>query len=226
MSTMVNPSAARVYFFTGAEVCDFFNKAVISGQKDCYMIQSVVPVTGESPVPVKTGEPLLRLETSVSTPLLESEAQWKGTVRHLQYTPAAVRTELQKRSAVPFPVSNETVAVMIPIRKSEKWWSLAQDERQKYFEKKLEKQNHTAIGYDYADRIYRKLYHSRYLESKAPLEYDFLTYFEFHEKDQDLFKNLLRELRDQSLNPEWQFVDFELEIWMNKTERGKTYEKD
>lgn len=219
-------SETWVYFFAGEKSSDFLNRSEIDGQKDHYEILDVVPVTGQPPVSMKTQGPFLRLETSLPMPLFESVAQWKGTVRHLQYTTAQVRTELQKRSASPYPASDSTLAVMIPIRKSEKWWNLAQDERQKYFEKKSERQNHTAIGYGYADRIYRKLYHSRYLEVNAPLGYDFLTYFEFHEKNRALFKNLLRDLRDLSINPEWQFVDFELEIWMNKTERREEHEKN
>ena len=114
------------------------------------------------------------------------------------------------------------MAVLIPIRKSEAWWSLSQDERQKHFEKKSEGRNHTAIGHDYAERIYRKLYHSRYLEGQPALGYDFLTYFEFDQKDRPLFKSLLSELRNVEVNTEWKFVDFEMEIWMSKKENPRT----
>ena len=215
-----------VYFFSGDRACDFLNPLGNNDQTDYYRILDVVPVTGKIPVPMQTQELFVRLETAMPRPSLEAEAQWKGSVRHLNYTPATVRAELQKRSTGSYPASETTLAVMIPIRKSEKWWGLAQDERQKYFDKKSGRQNHTALGYDYADRIYRKLYHSRYLESKTPLGYDFLTYFEFHEKDGELFKQLLGELRDLTMNPEWQFVDFELEIWLSKKERREGYEKN
>jgi hypothetical protein len=70
------------------------------------------------------------------------------------------------------------------------------------------------IGLAYAGRVFRKLYHSRYL--KARLSYDFLTYFEFQERDTEAFKALLTELRDPTGNPEWAYVDFEFEIWMTK----------
>ena len=114
MSAIVNqPPGAWGYFLMGPEACDFFSKADVSVQKDRYEILEIVPVTGESPVTMKTQGSFFRFETSMPTPSLESEAQWKGNVRHLQYTPAAVRTELQKRSVVPYPALDSTLAVLI-----------------------------------------------------------------------------------------------------------------
>jgi chlorite dismutase len=106
------------------------------------------------------------------------------------------------------------MAVLIPIGKSEEWWKLAQDQRQAYFQKTDTHQGHTAIGLKYVDRVFRKLYHSRYLN--AALGYDFLTYFEFEDVYEKDFKDLLAELRDTSGNPEWAYVNLEFEIWMTK----------
>ena len=75
---------------------------------------------------------------------------------------------------------------------------------------------HTAIGIRYVDRVFRKLYHSRYTDPPTP--YDFLTYFEFNRSDQASFHMLLNELRDTGRNPEWSYVELEYEIWMTKTE--------
>ncbi len=72
----------------------------------------------------------------------------------------------------------------------------------------------TAIGLRYADRIYRKLYHSRYIH--PPQGFDFLTYFEFPEDLAEDFRALLSNLRDPELNPEWAFVKREIEIWLRK----------
>ncbi len=214
----MNPLSTWVYFFCGPSSADLSHQLEAwRGIQDHYEVLDVVPVCGATAAPLKIQSPVLRLETPIVQPLFSAEAQWLGNVRHLHYTPSAVRAELQKRSAVPYPPSENTVAVLIPIRKSAGWWNLAHDERQKYFEKKPERRNHTAIGYDYARKIYRKLYHARYLDKAAAPDYDFLTYFEFQAEDRPVFQKLLHELRDLSLNPEWQFVDYELEIWLKKT---------
>ena len=109
-----------------------------------------------------------------------------------------------------------TVAVIIPIRKKAVWWAMPTDERMAYFQKKADKVGHTAIGAKYVDRIYRKLYHTRYAVEST--DHDFITYFEFERKHIDDFKSLLGQLRDPQQNPEWGFVDREYEIWTTKTE--------
>lgn len=43
-----------------------------------------------------------------------------------------------------------------------------------------------------------------------------LTYFEFQDTDEQVFRALLEELRDQRANPEWAYITLELEIWMTK----------
>ena len=103
--------------------------------------------------------------------------------------------------------------MLIPIGKSDEWWELALDQRQAYFQRGV-KEGHTAIGLRYVDRVFRKLYHSRYLDPTA--NYDFLTYFEFYDQYANDFRKLLVELRDSTLNPEWNYVNLEFEIWMNK----------
>ncbi len=203
------PANVWVYFFTDPA------GALLNGSKNQYEILETILVSGQSSFPEFKGT-MIRLETPTPLPSgTKPQPELKGAVRHLQYTSAEVRSELQKKSSPVYPPSASTLAVLIPIRKSEKWWSFSQDERQKHFERNGAR-NHTAIGQDYAARIYRKLYHSRYLETETPLGYDFLTYFEFDRKDRPLFESLLAELRNVKINPEWQFVDFEMEIWMAK----------
>ena len=216
---MTNPTGPWVYFFAGADKKSLFEKVQsLSAQVDHYEVLEIISVCGRSQVNVEPKWHMLRAEAA--TPFSsDTDVQFKGATRHLQYTTDALRSELQKKSATPYPASESTLAVLIPIGKSEAWWSLSQDARQKHFEKTSGARNHSGIGYDYADKIYRKLYHSRYLETQKPLNYDFLTYFEFHEKDKDLFKSLLRELRNTEINPEWKFVEKETEIWMVKNER-------
>ena len=209
-----------VYFLAETPAADFSEKiSRLSGSKTEYDILEVAPIRGKISVSVEPGQRMVRIENSEPLERASSEVKFKGTVRHLQYTAEAVRTELQKISTPAFPASG-TTAVLIPIRKNAEWWGLPQDKRQQYFEKKNGNRGHTAIGQDYASRIYRKLYHSRYMETNEPLDYDFLTYFEFPAKDRSVFQDLLGELRNTAVNPEWGFVDFELEIWMEKKNRG------
>jgi hypothetical protein len=138
---------------------------------------------------------------------------FRGVTQHLHYTTDAERQELDRHSRSELPPSENTIAVLIPIRKSGEWWELSQDQRQAYFQKAVN-EGHTAIGLRYVDRVFRKLYHSRYLGPTA--NYDFLTYFEFYYEHSDDFRKLLMELRNATRNPEWNYVNLEFEIWMNK----------
>jgi chlorite dismutase len=128
--------------------------------------------------------------------------------QHLGYQSAAERVEL----APPQPSSKDGHCVLIPISKSEDWWSLAHDERSRAFRDE-EPRGHIRVGRPYASRIFRKLYHSRYVPGSS---WDFLTYFEFPAECAGDFTALLRGLRDTQRNPEWSFVVREVEIWMRR----------
>jgi chlorite dismutase len=138
---------------------------------------------------------------------------FRGVTQHLQYTTEAQRQQLDSYSRPEVSPSENTIAVLIPIGKSGEWWGLEQDQRQAHFQKTA-KEGHTTIGLRYVDRVFRKLYHSRYVDPTA--NYHFLTYFEFYDRYADDFKKLLSELRDATSNPEWNYVNLEFEIWMNK----------
>ena len=194
------------------------------GRLSRYRVQEVVPVEGEAPANLAQGWSVVRIETSVPISLPEESSspggfsviQFHGVTQHLQYTSDAQRQELDGRSISELEPSDHTSAVLIPIGKSEEWWKLAQDQRQAHFQKTGAREGHTAIGVKYVDRVFRKLYHSRYLN--AGLSYDFLTYFEFKDAYEKDFRTLLTELRDTEDNPEWTYVDLEFEMWMTKIE--------
>jgi len=95
-----------------------------------------------------------------------------------------------------------TRAALIPVRKSEAWWALAQDERRAIFE---ERSRHTAIGMDYLPAIARRLHHCRELGGI----YDFLTWFEFAPEAEPAFDAMLSRLR---ATEEWRFVEAEVDI--------------
>jgi chlorite dismutase len=99
-----------------------------------------------------------------------------------------------------------TCAALIPIRKTDAWWNLAQDERRKIFETDS---HHTAIGLKYLPAIARKLYHCRDLGQA----FDFLTWFEYAPEDADKFEELVNRLRETE---EWQYVDREIDFRLVK----------
>jgi len=131
-------------------------------------------------------------------------------VQHVVYTDADKRRELAAISAG----ERGPRAVLIPISKSDAWWAMAQDERERFFRRSPDRPGHVEIGTRHAPSIFRRLYHARYQPGS---QWDFLTYFELAEEDTDAFRTLLAELRDPVLNPEWQYVERETEIWMMKT---------
>ena len=95
-------------------------------------------------------------------------------------------------------------AVLIPIKKNAKWWTMTQDERRQIFEGQS---HHTQIGLEYLPAIARRLHHCRDLADVEP--FDFLTRFEFAKADTEEFDKLLVRLR---VSEEWKFVEREEEI--------------
>ena len=95
---------------------------------------------------------------------------------------------------------------MIPIKKSEAWWSLSQDERRAIFE---DDSRHIESGLKYLPAIARRLHHSRDLGEP----FDFLTWFEFAPQDEVRFDELVALLR---ATKEWGFVDGEVDIRLER----------
>jgi hypothetical protein len=131
----------------------------------------------------------------------------RGTTSNVRYTnrlevdALAVRQERLGRPQA-------TLAALIPIRKSEAWWGLAQDERRRVFE---ESSHHIEIGMRYLPAIARRLHHSR--ELGAP--FDFLTWFEYAPEDAPAFDDLVCRLRGTE---EWNYVDREVDIRLIREE--------
>jgi chlorite dismutase len=95
-----------------------------------------------------------------------------------------------------------TRAALIPIKKSNVWWELTQDERRAIFE---ERSHHITIGLKYAARIARRLYHGYDLGEP----FDFLTWFEYAQGDAEAFEELVGKLRETE---EWTYVEREVDI--------------
>lgn len=101
-----------------------------------------------------------------------------------------------------------TRAALIPIRKSEAWWALAQDERRAVFE---DRSRHIGIGLEYLPAIARRLHHSRELGEP----FDFLTWFEYAPEHEGAFEELVRRLRGAE---EWHYVDREVDIRLTRVQ--------
>lgn len=186
-----------------------FMGALVDGRIDRYQVEEVRTVRGR-PLPELSARWLMtRVESQGAIASSSAAIRLEGVAQHTLYTTAAERTELERISRAEGP----GLAVLIPITKSPAWWRLAQDERNAYFHHSPAHEGHTAIGSRYAPRIHRRLYQARTIPGST---WDFLTYFEMTAADVDVFREMLAHMRDPARNPEWQFVDREVEIWMSK----------
>ena len=95
-----------------------------------------------------------------------------------------------------------TRAALIPIKKSQAWWDLTQEERRKIFE---DKSHHIAGSLKYLPAIARQLYHCRDLGEP----FDFLTWFEYAPEHAALFEELVAMLR---ATEEWTYVEREVDV--------------
>ncbi len=137
-------------------------------------------------------------------------AEWvlRGARSNERYVTRPEKEELTAKSPV-LGRPEADCAVLIPIRKSAKWWDLTQDERRAIFE---EQSHHTRIGLEYLPAIARRLHHCRDLTDVEP--FDFLTWFEFAPADTAAFDKLLARLRASA---EWEYVEREVEIRLTRS---------
>jgi len=162
---------------------------------------------------------VLRMETVVGAPLapvtaVTSHAQhvaldgvpvsaWvlRGTSTHVRYVEQSEQNTLR---AVQPALGRQDCshAALIPIRKSDAWWDLPQDERRAIFEARSQ---HIAATLKYLPAIARRLHHSRELGEP----FDFLTWFEYAPEHAGLFEELVQLLRRTE---EWKYVEREVDI--------------
>ena len=122
--------------------------------------------------------------------------------RYVDHLERAALTTVQQ----PLGRAVATCAALIPIRKSEAWWELTQDERRNILE---ERSHHIAVGLEYLPAVARRLHHSRDLGEP----FDFLTWFEYAPTDAAAFEELVGRLR---ATEEWSFVDREVDIRLTR----------
>lgn len=136
-----------------------------------------------------------------------SNGQWtlKGFTSNIRYAEKNEKEILLAKQAN-LGRQEATFAALIPIRKTEEWWALAQDERRAIFEAQS---HHTRTGIKYLPAVARKLYHCRDIGES----FDFLTWFEYAPSDASAFEELLMELRKTE---EWKYVDREIDIRLSR----------
>lgn len=156
------------------------------------------------------GKPLemvshLNILPSVVTPVNNGLWTLKGFTSNIRY---AEKEEKEKLIAIQEDLGrpNAICAALIPIKKNDTWWALAQDERRKIFESKS---HHTEIGLNYLPAIARKLYHCRDIGQP----FDFLTWFEYAPEHTEMFEELVLSLRNTE---EWKYVEREIDIRLKK----------
>lgn len=147
----------------------------------------------------------IRAVGSAAPPLLAPVWTLSGVASHLRYTLRREASELTARGSS-LGRGEARRAALIPIRKSESWWALAQDERRRIYE---DQSRHTSIGMEYLPQIARRLHHGRDLGEP----FDFLTWFEFAPEHEELFDELLMRLR---LSLEWSYVTREIDIRLDR----------
>ena len=175
----------------------------VSGTAGSWEIESISAIKGEG---LGSAARLDRAEASEFIHVSDATWSLRGIRSHERYVE---REEKLKLAAIQPPLDrpDSRRAVLIPIKKSEQWWSLAQDERRRLFEAQS---HHIAIGLEYLPAVARRLYHSKDLGEP----FDFLTWFEFAPEDAAAFDELLGRLR---ATEEWDYVEREVEVRLRRT---------
>jgi hypothetical protein len=167
----------------------------LAGATGLWRIETITPVVGESLPPAD------RLEIVEAPAESSDNTAWalRGVTSNIRYS---TRSELDvlanRQPGLGRPQS--TRGALIPIRKADSWWTLAQDER-----RALLAESHITIGLNYLPAVARRLHHSRDLGEP----FDFLTWFEYAPKDSGQFEDLVGRLRSTA---EWSHVDREVDI--------------
>lgn len=175
----------------------------IGGETGAWQVIDTRMITGQALASVN------RLDVVNAEVTLPVDASWllRGVTSNERYVTRSEKEQLvAKQAGTGRPEA--TCATLIPIRKTNNWWVLTQDERRNILE---ETSKHIQIGLKYLPAIARRLHHCRDLPESGP--FDFLTWFEYAPADTPAFDELLAALR---ATEEWRYIDWEVEIRVKK----------
>ena len=172
--------------------------AFAGGRSGPWRIERIEGVSGE---PLQAAARLSVVEGAAAA--RAGDAAWvlRGVTSNERYVTRREHDELAARQQ-PLGRPASTRAALIPIKKSEAWWELAQDERRRIFE---ESSRHVASSLEYLPAVARRLHHGRDLGEP----FDFLTWFEFAPAHASLFEELVGMLRQTE---EWAYVEREVDV--------------
>jgi len=178
----------------------------VAGSAGPWQIEAITPVVGQA---LPDAERLAVIEAPTAE--LPADSSWalRGTASNIRY---ATRAEINVLTALQEGLGRPhcTRAALIPIRKADSWWALAQDERRALL---AEQSRHIGIGEEYLPAVARRLHHSRDLGEP----FDFLTWFEYAPEDGARFEDLVARLRE---TPEWTHVDREVDVRLSRVGQG------
>ena len=173
-----------------------------AGVSGTWRVDRIEAVIGDS---LPGAERLSVLESLATQAPAHSAWILRGVTSNTRYTNRSEADALGARQQG-LSRPHATRAALIPIRKTQAWWALAQDERRAIFE---ERSRHIGIGFEYLPAVARRLYHSRELGEP----FDFLTWFEYAPDHAGAFEELVRRLRETE---EWRHVDREIDIRLTR----------
>jgi chlorite dismutase len=181
--------------------------AFVGGESGSWKVDSVQGVKGDS-LPIAKWVDVIE----GSDVKLPRRSAWtlKGVVSNLRY---ATRDEMKQLGAKQEGLGrpDATCAALIPIKKTEAWWALSQDERTQV----MLRGKHTELGLEYLPAVARALHHSRDIPGES---FDFITWFEYAPDAREAFEEMLVRLR---ATEEWMiYVEREVDIRLTKTDNA------
>ena len=172
----------------------------MGGDKGRWRVSAMKTIVGE-PLPAARR---LEIASGPETPA-DLQAAWvlRGITSNERYVGREERRQIMAKLP-DLGRPEASCAALIPIRKSEAWWALTQEERLGIFK---ERSHHTRIGLQHFPELPRRLHHCRDLSENEP--FDFLTWFEYAPAQEATFNKLLAALRAIE---EWKYVEREVDI--------------
>jgi hypothetical protein len=173
----------------------------VGARAGTWRIERCAAVVGEG----LPSAPSLTVHPALQEPPSGATFALRGSTGHVRYVEQTEKAALAQVTP-PLGRPEATLAALIPIRKSDAWWELAQDQRRALLEQRSQ---HISLGLKYLPAIARRLYHARELGEP----FDFLTWFEYAPEHANLFEELVAALRESE---EWKYVEREVDFRLER----------